>query len=268
MQGNTINISSLNGGQIGDPGLRVIGDVINANSSGQVHLNNIGTQPVTFTGVTGGAGLFQVLSSSAITVTGAITAPSVFLEVTSGNGGITIDSTVGSLLSTGTSTQVITNGSGTITTGSRGLIQGAAITVSSASGSIGTANTPVAIAGNSSAGTNESVMLNAGGGVINVSNAFTGTGTVTLASAAANTSLNFSSTGAPLTINGAASGNGNLTLVNATGAMTVAANDGVNAVISATNGNITLQNTNTSNGSIGIGANSTTRCHGYNSRFR
>ena len=71
------------------------------------------------------------------------------------------------------------------------------------------------------------------------------------------TSLNFSSTGAPLVINGATANNGNLTLVNATGSLSVAASGGVNAVISATNGNITLQNTNTTNGSISIGANST-----------
>ena len=185
VQGNTLNFSSLNNGQIGAPGLRVIGDVINANTSGQVHLNNIGTQPVTFTGVTGGAGLFQVLSSSAITVTGAIAAPSVFVEVTSGNGGITIDSTVGSIAAGTVYTQVIANGGGTITTGVGGLIQGASIIVSSVSGSVGTSGSAVAIAGNSSAGANENITLNAGTGLINVSNTFTGTGTVTLAGASA-----------------------------------------------------------------------------------
>ena len=101
--------------------MRIVADTINANSSGNVHVNSLGVNPVTFASVTGGASFFQVLAKSAITVSGPINSPNaVWLEVISGSGGITINSTVGTSSS---NTTVITDGPGTIMTGAGGLIR-------------------------------------------------------------------------------------------------------------------------------------------------
>src|SRR5581483_10176088 len=163
VRGNTVNLSSLVGGQIGLPGLRIVADFCNANSSGDVHINSQGTGPITFTSVTGGGSFFQVLAHSAIVVTGAINAPrTMTLEVLPGsNGGITIDAAVGTTTST---TQVIAGGNGNIITGAGGIIQGSSVTVSSVGGNIGTSSAPVLLAAGS-------LTLNSGG-LTNVSNSY------------------------------------------------------------------------------------------------
>ena len=120
-----------------------------------------------------------MLSNSAMTVTGPINAPNtVFLEVISGNGGITIDSSIGTTTS---ATTVVASGSGAVVTGTGGLIQGSSVTVSSVGGNVGSSGSPLLTAGNN-------LTLNAGGSM-NVSNSYSGA--VTLTSAFAGTSLNF-----------------------------------------------------------------------------
>ena len=247
VQAHLLNIASTTG-NIGSPGLRTIADEINCTTGGNVHLNNIGTGPVTFLSVTGGGSFFQVLANSTITVTQPIFAPNtMLLSVVSGNGSIIINGPVGT---TSSSTSVSVEGTGSITTGTGGVIFGSTVIVNNPFGNIGSSTTPLSIAGNN-------VSVNAVTGLVNVANSIGGA--VTLGNVPGNVvgagkSFAFSTTGTgPLTVYSVTSGNGNLSIVNNVGGMSVAAG----ATLSSTNGNITLQDTDTVNGSIAFGANVT-----------
>ncbi len=247
VQAHLLNIASTTG-NIGSPGLRTIADEINCTTGGNVHLNNIGTGPVTFLSVTGGGSFFQVLANSTITVTQPIFAPNtMLLSVVSGNGSIIINGPVGT---TSSSTSVSVEGTGSITTGTGGVIFGSTVIVNNPFGNIGSSTTPLSIAGNN-------VSVNAVTGLVNVANNIGGA--VTLGNVPGNVvgagkSFAFSTTGTgPLTVYSVTSGNGNLSIVNNVGGMSVAAG----ATLSSTNGNITLQDTDTVNGSIAFGANVT-----------
>ncbi len=247
VQAHLLNMASTTG-NIGSPGLRTIADEINCTTGGNVHLNNIGTGPVTFLSVTGGGSFFQVLANSTITVTQPIFAPNtMLLSVVSGNGSIIINGPVGT---TSSSTSVSVEGTGSITTGTGGAIFGSTVIVNNPFGNIGSSTTPLSIAGNN-------VSVNAVNGLVNVANSIGGA--VTLGNVPGNVvgagkSFAFSTTGTgPLTVYSVTSGNGNLSIVNNVGGMSVAAG----ATLSSTNGNITLQDTDTVNGSIAFGANVT-----------
>ncbi len=247
VQAHLLNIASTTG-NIGSPGLRTIADEINCTTGGNVHLNNIGTGPVTFLSVTGGGSFFEVLANSTITVTQPIFAPNtMLLSVVSGNGSIIINGPVGT---TSSSTSVSVEGTGSITTGTGGAIFGSTVIVNNPFGNIGSSTTPLSIAGNN-------VSVNAVNGLVNVANSIGGA--VTLGNVPGNVvgagkSFAFSTTGTgPLTVYSVTSGNGNLSIVNNVGGMSVAAG----ATLSSTNGNITLQDTDTVNGSIAFGANVT-----------
>ncbi len=243
VQAHLLNIASTTG-NVGSPGLRTIADEINCTTGGNVHLNNIGSNPVTFLAITGGGTFFQALANSTITVTQPIFAPGqMLLSVVSGNGNIIINAAVGTTTST---TSVSVEGSGSITTGVGGTIYGSTVIVNDPYGNIGSMSTPISIAGNH-------VQLQAINGLVNASNSIGGA--VTLGNVPSNvtgagTSFNFNTTGTgPLTVYNVTAANGNLTIVNNVGGMTIASG----STISASNGNITLQDLDTSNGSITIG---------------
>ena len=247
VQAHLLNIASTTG-NVGSPGLRTIADEINCTTGGNVHFNNIGTGPVTFLSVTGGGSFFQALANSTITVTQPIFAPgNMLLSVVSGNGSIVIGALVGTTTST---TSVSVEGSGNITTTGTGQVFGSTVIVNDPFGNIGSASTPISIAGNN-------VQLQANAGLVNASNSIGGAvtlGNVPSNVTAAGTSFNFTTTGTgPLTVYNVSAGNGNLSIVNNVGGMSVAAG----STVSAANGNITLQDLDTTNGSIAVGSNAT-----------
>ena len=248
VQGYTVNLSqtaSAGAAGIGSPGLREMCYVSQDYSTGNVHINVLGSQAVTFQSVVGGGNFFQVLANGAITVAAGanIYAPNtVLLEILpngpGSNGNITINGVIGTTAST---TQVIAGGSGNIVEGAGGLIQGASVTASTLGGTLGSSGAPLAVSGGS-------LTLNSGGAMY-VSNSYSGN--VTLANAVSGTSMSVSSNG-PFAIS-SVTANGNIALVSTSGAMSTTAN----ATISTTSGSIELQNTDTSEGSIALGSGTT-----------
>ena len=248
VQGYTVNLSqtaSAGAAGIGSPGLREMCYVSQDYSTGNVHINVLGSQAVTFQSVVGGGNFFQVLANGAITVAAGanIYAPNtVLLEILpngpGSNGNITINGVIGTTAST---TQVIAGGSGNIVEGAGGLIQGASVTASTLGGTLGSSGAPLAVSGGS-------LTLNSGGAMY-VSNSYSGN--VTLANAVSGTSMSVSSNG-PFAIS-SVTANGNIALVSTSGAMSTTAN----ATISTTSGSIELQNTDTSGGSIALGSGTT-----------
>ena len=248
VQGYTVNLSqtaSAGAAGIGSPGLREMCYVSQDYSTGNVHINVLGSQAVTFQSVVGGGNFFQVLANGAITVAAGanIYAPNtVLLEILpngpGSNGNITINGVIGTTAST---TQVIAGGSGNIVEGAGGLIQGASVTASTLGGTLGSSGAPLAVSGGN-------LTLNSGGAMY-VSNSYSGN--VTLANAVSGTSMSVSSNG-PFAIS-SVTANGNIALVSTSGAMSTTAN----ATISTTSGSIELQNTDTSGGSIALGSGTT-----------
>ena len=187
------------------------------------------------------AGELAINNAGNLTTQGAITANSVTLA-TSGNGAIVLGANVG--LANGTTT-IVAGGSGTLTQ-TAGLVAGGHIILGSltSTGSIGTAAKGIATAASSTL----TLDTSATGNVYDTNNK-----PVQLNSSQAGGNFSVTATGG-LTVNNVTTSQGAVMLTSIGGVLQI--NGGTTDIVDQ-GGNITLQNTNTTTGSISIGSGAT-----------
>ena len=191
----------------------------------------------------------EVSSAGPLTVVGAVNGSIINLQ-SGGNGGIEVRDKIGNANSI---TILTAPGTGSITAkGADDVISGQKITISSVGGSISNIRTDTAM---KTAG-GDLTFNTSGSGLVRIDNNFNGP--VTLNNSSAGTSFTLSSNG-PLTLNsiatsaGKPASTGSIDIVAKTGGLTV-----VDAsTISASGGNIRLQNNDVKSGFILLGKNST-----------
>lgn len=218
---------------------------VNTSGAGSVFVTNTSPAAATLTLNASSAGpTFQLTQSGSLTIVGNVTASNVTLQTTpASNGNIAINNGNANIGQVGSaSTTLRAGGSGNITQASgSGSIGGLVVSISSGTGNLGTAGNNLR-----TAATTLSVNTAGNGGVF-----VQQTGAVTLNSSGAGTGFSLTGTD-DMTVGGVATFNGSITLKN-NGNLVV--QGGAN--ISATGGQLTLQNQDTASGSIVIGAGAT-----------
>ncbi len=227
------NLYLLNGGAISNTGHTV---TVGSRTFGVQTGSTLNTGTVTAAG-----GLVTLLAGGTLTVDGAVTNSglgSTTISTTAGsNGNIVLDAAVGG----SAFTTLSANGSGSITQ-STGSISGTNVVLSSGTGSLGTSSASLAV----TATTLRANTQGAGTVFVDATSS-----SLTLGTSSAGSDFSVTSSGA-LTVGTLATLNGDITLVANSGALNVQANK----VIFANEGNLVLQNTDTTSGTITIGLNS------------
>ena len=268
----TVNLSSA-GGSIGSTGNNIMTATseLSVNAGGSAFVTNNGALTVnqsaagnqleiTTTGsnagittagtLTASTGLLQLAASGNIVVNNVLSGDSLTLQTNSAsNGSITLNTEVTG--TTGTTT-IYAGGSGNIVQNA-GTIYGDTVNLQSDTGNIGTDPTAggaaintaatTALSANTSVNGTGTVFINQAGGV-----------TLNSSSAGGNFSLTVTGTGST-TVGSVATGNGSITVD--TSSSGSALNVAANANISANEGNVYLENDNTSTGTILIGNGAT-----------
>ncbi len=214
--------------------------LINAgNGNITITTNSAGSGTINLNGSlqTNTSGQITIQSANTVTTVGTITSNNAGIQTTASNAGISLGN---SISGTGTNPVITltTNGSGAITRSS-GTLSASSITLASTSGSIGSSGTPIL-----TDATNLTVNTGGGGNVF-----ITESSGVTLNASTAGGSFQLIA-GGTLTVAGHVSGG---TIFLQTSAGVLQTQPSVN--LSATSGELTLQNTDAVNGTIVIGQN-------------
>ena len=216
---------------------------LNVNTTGNVYVNDTGA--VALDDTTSSGNTFNLTAAGTITVNYSVTATNLLLQATANNGGIALNAGV-----TGSTSATLTaNGSGSITQ-TAGTITSGALALSTGTGNIGTDPT----AGGAAINTAVS-------GTLSANTSTTGSGTVFIvqsggvtlnnSTAGGNFSLTVTGSGST-TVNSITTGNGSITVD--TSSTSSALNVAPGATVYANEGNITLENDNTTSGTIAIGS--------------
>ncbi len=250
--GSSIVLKSTSGsiGLVGTSpvALRVTSGSITPTTSGSVNIDNASTAPLTIAGSASKSEV-RLVTQGSLTISKPITAAKAISLATGNNGTIAINANLG-----GTNTTVVTvnaGGSGNISTAKSSVIISGkqSITLTSGSGNIGAGTTVT------TAISTKTPLLSAntsGTGVVNLSDSIAGT----LASSGSGGSFTLTGNNS-LTIGKLSTVSGDISIVAKAGTLQTSPG----STITANNGALTLNNTNTA-GKIIIGSNSTVQTLG------